>query len=161
MGTKNNPGEFDCYANAEPDEPMFVLLARDRTAPQAVEAWVAAREPDHMTEMDLDNPIGQHRATRVTDPAKLDEARACAAAMREWRRVHVPEWQPGQGDLIEDDDGAPLPPSLQRDGELWAMLYAVSRRPGESAFDEAEVVDALAIVLAPFIKPVDGHGADQ
>lgn len=29
MGTKNNPGAFDCYANAEPDEPMFVLLARD------------------------------------------------------------------------------------------------------------------------------------
>jgi len=28
MATKKNPGEFDCYANAGPDEPMFVLLAR-------------------------------------------------------------------------------------------------------------------------------------
>ena len=32
MGTKNNPGVFDCYANAEPDEPMFVLLGRDKDA---------------------------------------------------------------------------------------------------------------------------------
>ena len=28
MGTKNNPGRFDCYGNAEPDEPIFVLLGR-------------------------------------------------------------------------------------------------------------------------------------
>lgn len=32
MGTKNNPGRYDCYANAEPDEPMFVLLGHDRHA---------------------------------------------------------------------------------------------------------------------------------
>lgn len=29
MGTKSNPTQFDCYANALPDEPMFILLARD------------------------------------------------------------------------------------------------------------------------------------
>lgn len=23
MGSKTNPGQFDCYANALPDEPMF------------------------------------------------------------------------------------------------------------------------------------------
>lgn len=26
MGTKNNPGNFDCYANAEPDEPQLHKL---------------------------------------------------------------------------------------------------------------------------------------
>lgn len=36
MGTKNNPGTFDCYANAAPDEPMFVLLGRDKHAPLLV-----------------------------------------------------------------------------------------------------------------------------
>ena len=30
MGTKNNPGKFDCYANAKPDEPLFVLLVAFR-----------------------------------------------------------------------------------------------------------------------------------
>ena len=42
MGTKNNPGQFDCYRNAEPDEPMFVLLARDERAPQQTEVSVMA-----------------------------------------------------------------------------------------------------------------------
>ena len=23
MGTKNNPGSYDCYANLDPDEPYF------------------------------------------------------------------------------------------------------------------------------------------
>lgn len=66
MGTKNNPGEFDCYANAEPDEPMFVLLGRDRGAPAVVEMWCAMAEF-----------LG-------TDPEKIAEARQCAKHMREW-----------------------------------------------------------------------------
>lgn len=41
MGTKNKPGEYDCYANAEPDEPMFVLLARDELAPLVVRQWAS------------------------------------------------------------------------------------------------------------------------
>lgn len=67
MGTKNNPGKFDCYANAEPDEPMFVLLARDLKAPHAVETWAALAE------------------IAGTDTVKIAEARLCAGAMREWR----------------------------------------------------------------------------
>ena len=43
MGTKNNPAAFDCYGNAEPDEPMFILLARDVTAPEIVEQWAIRR----------------------------------------------------------------------------------------------------------------------
>lgn len=63
MGTKNNPGAFDCYANAEPDEPMFVLLGRDKHAPTLVWLWSVLRELD-----------GE-------DAAKVDEARNCASAM--------------------------------------------------------------------------------
>lgn len=43
MATKNNPGAFDCYAAAEPDEPMFVLLGRDPTAVAIVRLWAAMR----------------------------------------------------------------------------------------------------------------------
>lgn len=43
MTTKNNPGQFDCYEKAAPDEPMFILLARDPVAPALVEAWRALR----------------------------------------------------------------------------------------------------------------------
>lgn len=67
MGTKNNPGNYDCYANAEPDEPMFVLLARDVRAPYVVEAWCALAE------------------MKGSDPKKIAEARRCADEMRIWR----------------------------------------------------------------------------
>lgn len=67
MSTKNNPGDYDCYANAEPDEPMFVLLARDKHAPSLVRRWARKREKE-----------GE-------DPAKVEEARACARAMEKWR----------------------------------------------------------------------------
>lgn len=43
MATKKNPGEFDCYANAKDDEPMFVLLARDKASPAAVRYWCLER----------------------------------------------------------------------------------------------------------------------
>ena len=29
MGTKNNPGDYDCHAAAKPDEPVFTLRAHD------------------------------------------------------------------------------------------------------------------------------------
>ena len=71
MGTKNNPGEFDCYENAADDEPMFVLLARDPFAPMLVELWANMRE----------NAVG--------NPSKVAEARRCARDMREFRRRKI------------------------------------------------------------------------
>ena len=64
MGTKNNPGEFDCYANAEPDEPMFVLLGRDPMASALVKLWA------HL------------RALEGEDPDVVSEAIDCAEAMK-------------------------------------------------------------------------------
>jgi hypothetical protein len=68
MGTKNHPSKFDCYASAEPDEPIFVLLGRDKHAPVLVDLWANLREGD-----------GE-------DPAKVSEAIQCAKAMIEFRR---------------------------------------------------------------------------
>lgn len=77
MGTKNNPGKFDCYANAAPDEPMFILLGRDRNAPVAVRAWAAQREL----------AIRQGRKP-IEDGAMVAEARQCADAMEDFRARH-------------------------------------------------------------------------
>ncbi len=67
MGTKNNPGKFDCYANAEPDEPMFVLLGRDKHAPLLVRLWTMLRDQEGES------------------IEKLTEALTCADAMQLWR----------------------------------------------------------------------------
>jgi len=75
MGTKNNPGEFDCYANADPDEPMFILLGRDPMAPYLVRAWA------------------QYRESAGEDAAKVKEALNCAQQMREWlKKLGKREW---------------------------------------------------------------------
>lgn len=63
MGTKNNPGQFDCYAAAGEDEPMFVLLGRDKHAPTLVRIWALLRAYDEESE------------------EKIAEALACADAM--------------------------------------------------------------------------------
>lgn len=80
MGTKNNPGDFDCYENAEPDEPMFVLLARDDDAPFLVEQWAERRRQTFIRHHGPD-PAKAEREER-----KIEEAYACAEAMRRWRR---------------------------------------------------------------------------
>ena len=74
MGTKNNPGRFDCYGNADADEPMFILLARDIDAPTIVEEWASMRAARVR--------IGEKPET---DLLMVDEARECAKAMRAWR----------------------------------------------------------------------------
>lgn len=44
MGTKAEPGRFDCYSAAEPNEPIFILLGRDPTAGELVRDWVKRRQ---------------------------------------------------------------------------------------------------------------------
>jgi hypothetical protein len=73
MGTKLKPGKFDCHAAAAPDEPMFVLLARDPSAHLLVGLWALIREE-----------IGE-------DPEKIEEARGCAEAMTAWLAEHSDE----------------------------------------------------------------------
>jgi len=43
MGTKTNPGRFDCLAKARDDEEMFPLLDRDPLAPYLVSIWAWVR----------------------------------------------------------------------------------------------------------------------
>lgn len=97
MGTKNNPGAFDCYANAEPDEPMFTLLGRDEQAPELVRLWAKVR------------------ARSGEDPTKVQEAYDCADAMDAWRKANRP-------DPDEVDAAAEVAP-LTSD-ELRAMLMS-------------------------------------
>lgn len=79
MGTKNQPGEYDCLGKAEPDEPVFILLARDASAPAAVLAWA----------------IGRLEAVRdgrrpKADLPQIGEALRLIVQMIRWRLAHPP-----------------------------------------------------------------------
>jgi hypothetical protein len=76
MGSKNNPGVYDCYNNAEPDEPMFVLLARDPLAPMLVSLWASMRET-------MEDGVAKSQTTL----RKVAEARGCSIEMRRWWRA--------------------------------------------------------------------------
>ncbi len=66
MSTKANPGSFDCFAKADPDEPMFVLLGRDAAAMFAVLFWA------------------QLRVLMYGVSDQITEAQATSEAMRDW-----------------------------------------------------------------------------
>jgi hypothetical protein len=83
MGTKANPSSYDCYANLEPDEPYFVLMARDNQAAYLVRDWASTRLAQIET--------GQRPEE---DRKQVDEAMQCAADMVKWRDVHRPRPKP-------------------------------------------------------------------
>lgn len=82
MGSKINPGEFDCYANALPSEPMFILLARDPNAPSLVQEWADQREAEI-------NSGSRPEADR----RMVVEARECARSMKGWRAANDGAWR--------------------------------------------------------------------
>jgi hypothetical protein len=90
MGSKNQPGAFDCYANALPDEPMFVLLARDKCAPAAVEKWIELREG-----------LIKIGMAPESDRAMLAEARQCLASMVAWREANDGRWRKPQVEGVD------------------------------------------------------------
>lgn len=74
MGTKRNPGQYDCYFKAELDEPIFTLRGKDPVAWFLVMLWVRIREV--LANGDFPEEYG----------AKLKEAWSTAEAMRKWPR---------------------------------------------------------------------------
>lgn len=82
MGTKNNPGLNDCYSRALPDEPMFVLLARDIHAPEVIRFWMQLRSDD------IDTGLAP-----PTDTAIVNEAEACTLDMEVWRERNDGKWR--------------------------------------------------------------------
>lgn len=82
MGTKIRPGNYDCYHKLLPDEPFFVLAARDPSAPSLVHEWANEREQDV-----------ESGASPPSDRLLVAEARDCATAMQTWRALHLGEWR--------------------------------------------------------------------
>ena len=99
MGTKNNPGTFDCYASAMPNEPMFILIGRDPDAPHLVRAWAHRRSA---------RPC-------ETTAAKVEEALTCADDMERFRRALAHFAAPEGGTLCGADITGRIPTSNPHD----------------------------------------------
>lgn len=82
MGTKNNPGKYDCLDKALPDEPYFVFLARDPMFAHIVEQWAKGRREGIR--------CGFFPAS---DMAQVIEAEKIAAQGADWRRLNNGTWK--------------------------------------------------------------------
>ncbi len=111
MGTKNNPGVYDCLSSLAPDEPYFVLVAHDALAPSLIRSWAQSRE--HQIQAGVKPP---------SDMAKVAEAKRCAADMELWRANEInkslqqPKTTPdarSEEQLIAAGEQAPPTPAAQ------------------------------------------------
>ncbi len=90
MGTKNNPGKFDCYEKAEPDEPMFILLGRDKFAGHLTSIWAKLRVGDwEAATAVFDDMVQRHVLENCITPdiEKASEAMDCAFSMFKFREA--------------------------------------------------------------------------
>lgn len=69
MGTKQNPGQFDCMDKIAQDEPFFVLRATDPIGAHVVRYWV------------------EHAHAAGHEAEKIMEASMCADDMDTWRSM--------------------------------------------------------------------------
>lgn len=68
MGTKKEPGQFDCLSKLKDDEPYFLLKASDPLAAQIVREWA-----------------WRAYINTLHEPEKIDEAKRCADQMEHYR----------------------------------------------------------------------------
>lgn len=89
MGTKNNPGKFDCYAALDPNEPHFVLRSTDRLGPGLVRLWALLRSNNPISAIaqfaELVETAGFYENVSMD---KIAEAEACADAMAAWHEAN-------------------------------------------------------------------------
>lgn len=84
MGTKANPGKYDCYTAALDDEPQFTLNARDPDFKECIEYWAMRRLRRIQA--------GQCPAS---DLAMVFEAEATAQEGANWRAANMGKWRAG------------------------------------------------------------------
>lgn len=63
-----------CLNRAEIDEPLFIIRAKDKVSASAVRTWAEWAQ-----------------MTGVHEPEKIQEARAIAEDMENWRRENYPD----------------------------------------------------------------------
>ncbi len=134
MGSKNNPGKFDCIAKAEPDEPMFVLLGRDPAAPLTIAFWIGIRKWSGKNEPDV-----------------LGEAASCASAMMQWAKKLGKDLQRAGKASIRLYEEVGLRSLLSRGRDIW----------GDEKLDAAGVLVRLVVDVGKLARYVRGATKDR
>ena len=85
MSSKLYRSENECYTRALPDEPYFVLLARDLDAPDTVKSWAWRR-----------GKAIREGYKPAVDKHLVTDAKSVAYAMKVWRCENFGAWHKQQ-----------------------------------------------------------------
>lgn len=154
MATKNHGGQFRCYDAALPDEPMFVILARDPAAPATVEFWATER-------------VRQGKVHEQDDQDRIKAAIDEAKEFQEWRdrmlanaeeTQQPPVWKLG---VTHREDDAPI---TDRGGEgvrlskEWIRQLIAKLRNAPDLNQPREVATLLELAVGGVPKEPCPHG---
>lgn len=127
MGTKNEPGKWNCYANAADDEPVFVLLGRDPAAASCIALWRALRAAIG------EEPMGSPKSVEADQCARAMQAYATARGKGEQVRGA------GLAVAMITEGGSLLAASVNHTDALQALapLVAIADAYDDDGLDEA------------------------
>lgn len=157
MTTKINPGKFNCYASAMPDEPIFTILGRDPAFPATVLFWreERARQGKNVSDDDVDRLV-----------AALQEAAGAVS----WRAQNLdgpdgkPTWQTPMSFVTDDTKPVCVPVDstpryLNQDEMLSDMREIVDKFTEGTLFNDydraCELLGVLRGVVEDMERPVE------
>lgn len=89
MSTKETIGQFDALEKAEPNEPMFPLLARDECAPATVTEWCRLRR-NRAFKLYGDSAKDTDKELLAAELRQCANAEDVALQFVEWRKREAP-----------------------------------------------------------------------
>ncbi|MGJ0508899.1 MAG: hypothetical protein ACR652_17585 [Methylocystis sp.] len=87
INTLEAPGEFDALTTLRPNEPYFLLVGRDGSAPDLVCQWADTNRRRALADFDAGRIDKDKRETELR---KSTQAEMIAASMREYKAGHDP-----------------------------------------------------------------------
>lgn len=138
ISTLDSPGEFDALAHLRPDEPYFLLLARDRLAPALVQKWADENRARALAERENMSPEAYERELR-----KSTEAEAIGWAMQAYKAGQ--NAKAVQERQITTYSGHELPEEIKRRD----LIQAARSRAAQALNNAVAEVDALRQLFQP------------
>lgn len=159
--TLERPGEFDALPKLRPDEPYFVLLGRDRTAPTLVQAWADGNRYKAFCEHS-DGKINDARLEvelrQSTDAERIGWAmRAYKTGAKEIESDPIPAKPTYTGHVLSEDQQRKDAVQRGRSRSISAMHNAVAELDDTAAaFAGMGMVDEQAMCVA-LIETLKDH----
>jgi hypothetical protein len=144
INTVENPGEFDALTTLRPGEPYFLLVGRDRLAPDLVLKWADKNRARALDEFGA-GLIDEEKRDR--ELRKSTQAEAIGWSMTAYKAGHMAQQAAEQTDNRPTYSGHELPAETARRDRLQSARARAASAINNAA---AEVNDLVELLKAEF-----------